>query len=90
MTDNLKDKKEEVKKEENVSTEIAVEKLYEAFENTFDKFDEYLAKAFENECIQEFMEGYSQLRESGFDFDDAFETAASQLDLDEEEESSDD
>lgn len=74
---------------EIVSKETAVEKLYEVFESIFDRFDGYLAKAIDTEMVEEFMQGYAALRESGFDFDDAVDTAAQELSLDEDEEEDD-
>lgn len=82
-------KKSVLDNQEVVSKETAVEKLYEVFDSIFDRFDEYLSRALDQDMIAEFMQGYAALRESGFDFDDAVDTAAQELSLDEDEEGGD-
>lgn len=85
----MSDVKAEVLREEGLTVEVAVDKLYQAFESQFEQFDTILARAIDQEMVDEFMQGYAALRESGFNFDDAFLTAAQELNLDEDEEDDD-
>lgn len=78
---------DETKDNEATPLDIAavVEKQKELHEEQVDRFDALLLDASESDLLQEFVEGYLQLRESGFDFDDAANTAAEQLGIEEDE-----
>jgi len=68
-------------KETGMSASEMVEKIQEVFEDKVVEFDMLLSTAMNTECLNDFIEGYLQLRETGFDFDDAFKTAAEQIEL---------
>ena len=73
-------------KEENDDTKTMVDKAHELFDDKVERFDKILALSIEREILDDFIEGYMRLRDSGFDFDDAANTAAEELNLDPDEE----
>ena len=79
--------------DEKIPTEVeeavsAVKAVYERLEENLDKFDKYLQKSMDTDCLEEFVESYLNMREAGMSFDDAFLTAAEERDITIEEESS--
>lgn len=78
MADKDRDPNEDIKE--------MVDKAHELFDEKVDRFDKILACALDRELASDFVEGYLQLRETGFEFQDASETAAEQLNIDPDEE----
>lgn len=73
--------KDEVNKIEEI-----VNSVYERIKEEVDAFDRYLTKANDMDCLEEFVESYLNLRESGLDFKDAYITAAEEREVELEDE----
>lgn len=89
MADNEKDTETPPEAEALTEAQQLVKQLTEQFNDKIDEFDEILAKAMEDDKLDAFIESYANLRESGFEFDDAYNTAADELDLHDDDDDED-
>lgn len=77
---------DDTKEEQMTDAQKLVEQLTDAFNDKVDRFDELLNKACDCDSEVDFIQSYMQLRESGFTFEDAYNTAAEEYDLEKDEE----
>jgi hypothetical protein len=67
-------------------TQKLVEQLSESYNTKIEDFDKWLELALNQDCIEEYVQAYLQLRDTGFDFDAAYDTAAAEIEIEVEEE----